>query len=318
LRAKFSDVHPFLPTHLFTEKGGRKLEVELSAISLGSQSNISALYQTLVRLVGEYALLDACKGWRNLCLDLKVPTSAVIEGLHRRKTVREKNKDKIIIKKPKRPSKRIEVLSEFEREIIQSNENSFTEYKNYIKSLDKEIPIANISKVRERISADIQSMWLCVEKCSAPLTKRRTPLLKRLTQQERAKVSLSKPYVQDCITNKFSWITDRNDLYTLSPIPLIMKVGSKQEITSVSLCSVETNYVLIPVHTVDSVGHAMNYFAKITDIPVVNTREKRAKRSKGKHNKNVSTFTDSDKDESNKAPSIQITPDLDDHKIVDD
>jgi hypothetical protein len=157
-------------------------------------------------------------------------------------------------------------------------------------------------------------MWLCVEKCSAPLTKRRTPLLKRLNQQERNRVSISKPFVQDCITNKFSWITDRNDLYTLSPIPLIMKVGSKEEITSASLCTVESSYILIPRDAVNSVGYAMTYFAKIVDIPVVNEREKKQNR-KGKHNQNYATLTQEEINEGLAPSGSQITKDLDDHKI---
>jgi hypothetical protein len=297
LKADFADVQNFLPGHLFTDKGGRRLEFEIGAISTGNKSGIGLLYQSIVRLVNIFISTRLDKRWKELAESYTVPTPLVLEGLHRKKVVKVKNKDKVQIKKPKRPSKRIEVLSPTEVKILEITEKPFNEYKDYVNGLEKEIAVSKLKAVRERVSELIRLMWLVVEKASAPLTKRRTPFMKSLSEAERKKHVMNKSFVDQAIQDQYFWHnTDMGDLYTLSPIPLVLKVGSDNMKVAASMCKfLKEKRILVPIDCDPMLADAMLSFAIMSGYKVVH-REDRIDKKKGA--RKVDRFSD----ESDKEP----------------
>jgi hypothetical protein len=205
----------------------------------------------------------------------------ILEGLHRTKLVKEKGKDIVLTKKPKRPSKRIEVLSVEEARVLEFLEKPFDEYKEYLTSLGKTVAIADISKARNHLSKIIQAMWLVVEKVSAPLTKRRTPLVSHLTENERKKTTINKGFIEAHKNNNFADCKDdKSNIYTLSPIPLLLKAGSREMISQAAKCDVDIHYILVPSDVEGIVRDCMTAFSVMTEIELVVTKPVKSKKSR--------------------------------------
>jgi hypothetical protein len=293
LGASYSDVQHFLPQFLFTDKGTKRLELELNAIASGAKANITKLQSLIPRLVGIWLESKVGQIWADLARNYKVPVPMILEGLHRTKVVKEKGKDIVLIKKPKRPSKRIEVLSVEEARILESLEKPFTQYKEFIRNLDKEIAIKDIKAARDSISKLIQAMWLVVEKVSAPLTKRRTALVAHMSESERKKVTINKAFIQSHVNNNFADCKmDKAVLYTISPIPLLLKCGFPEDVSSASKCEVNLHYVVIPEQSTTTVQEVMWSFSKLCNIECVNTRPIAQRKRRGPTK--VDEFDDAD------------------------
>jgi len=183
LKGSYADVQQFLPSTLYTEKGGRKLDIEIGAIATGQKANIAKLPSTFTRLVELWIDTEEGKVWSTLAFTYNIPTPLILDGLHKKVVEKVKGKDVVHIKKPKRPSKRIEVLSKLEKQLIMQYEIPFDDYKKKMQDLGKEISINLIKSVREELKLLIQKMWLVVEKFSAPLTKRRTAMIAHLSEK---------------------------------------------------------------------------------------------------------------------------------------
>jgi hypothetical protein len=216
--------------------------------------------------------------WLERARNYKVPTPMILDGLHRTKVIKERGKDIVLTKKPKRPSKRIEVLTVEEANILRRMERPFDEYKEFLSNLGKEVAISDIRSVREKISRLIQAMWLVVEKVTAPLTKRRTALVAHMNENERKKVNINKNFIQSYINNQFADCKDdAARLYTLSPIPLFLKCGSQQEITSAAKCEIKIQFFVVPDNIDTAVIECMIAFSKITNVEMVTARPQRKK-----------------------------------------
>jgi len=278
---EYSDVQNFLPSFLFSERGTKRLDLELSALAVGPKSNLSKLQILFPRLIGLSLETTLGAKWSNFARSFKVPTPMILEGLHRSKIIKEKGKDVTLTKKPKRPSKRIEVLSVQEANILTRLETPFDEYKNYLEHIGNEVDIDKIRIVRAKVSKLIQDMWKVVERVSAPLTKRRTALVSHMTDNERKKLNINKGFIQSCINNQFADCKDdKGRLYTLSPIPLVLKCGSQEEVISASKCDVQILYVLIPYECAETVREVLVTYASLINVPVVDQRPVIKKKSR--------------------------------------
>jgi len=273
LGSEYSDVQNFLPSFLFTEKGGKRIEMEINALATGQKSNIQKLSICISRLVSLWLETEMGKHWCVLAKSFEVPSSAVLEGLHRTKVVKEKGKDKILIKKPKRPSKRIEVLSLEEANILSFIEKPFDDYSEFIKSLGESIAINKIVETRKKVKSIIAAMWIVVEKVSAPLTKRRTAFLAHLSESERKKQNINKAFIESLKSEFFSPIKEDNNLfYTISPIPLLLKAVNKELVVEVSKIEISIHYIVIPQGTNPLISNVVQTFANQTGIRVHDVR----------------------------------------------
>jgi len=234
---------------------------------------------------------DIGKEWSSMAKSYQVPTPMILEGLHRTKVIKEKGKDVVQTKKPKRPSKRIEVLSVGEVKLLERLESPFDEYKAAVNSLGKSVAIKDIVKTRKDLSKIIQAMWLVVEKVSAPLTKRRTPLMSGLTENAKKRTTLNKAFLLKLSNSNFAECkADKNSVYTHSPVPLIVKCGSQEEVRAASNCEIEIHYIVCPPDCNEVVRECMTQFSAMTKIELVDARPKKVKKSKKAQR--VDTFSD--------------------------
>jgi hypothetical protein len=190
------------------------------------------------------------KEWFALAETYKVPVAVALDGLHKTKTIKEKGKTKVIPKKPKRPSKRIEVLFDAEKSILKSMEVPFDEYSEYVKSLGKEIQVSMVKRARQNVGELIHKMWLCVEKTSAVITKRRTAFLAPLSEQERKKINFNKAFVEKQIA-EFRKRPDEymESILSLSPKALFSKIVDPNQ--QGELAKIQLSYLTV-VHPPDT------------------------------------------------------------------
>jgi hypothetical protein len=291
LKGKFADVFNFLPKALFTETGGRRLELEISAIALTSKSNTQRLVSCIARLIDLWLHTKEGIAWTALTGTYQVAVPLILEGLHRTVTEKGKNnKDVVRVKKPKRPSKRLEVLSPYEAKLIRGSEQAFDDYKAKIKTLGKVINISDIKKAREDLKVLIISMWNCVEKFSAPLTKRRTVFTAHLSESDRKRLNFNKQYIEMLRASNFrACIYDKSHIYTLSPIPLINKADDKLVIYTNKII-IENNNIVIP-DDAEPIRELLMEFAimigfKHSNI-ITKTKQRKPTHSAGKSNWDV-------------------------------
>jgi len=294
LKGLYADVASFLPTSLFTEKGGRRLEIEVNAIASTQKSNTHRLTSCIVKLVELWLNTTEGKDWSSLALKYKVATPLILEGLHRKVVTKVRNKDEVRVKKPKRPSKRIEVLSPIEAKLIAEHEKAFDDYKKKCTSLGKEIEISSIKKTREELSTLIRDMWTVVEKFSAPLTKRRTALVSSLTEGERKKLNFNKAFIDRMRNENFATtcLGETANTYTLSPIPILNKCGDRYLIDANKI-RIEMNWILIPDNVGAEVQEIFQYFATMINRKVY-TENPRVRDKRTKHNHRLKTDDDFD------------------------
>jgi len=307
LKGKYADVQQFLPKNLFTDKGARRIELEFSAIATGQKSNTSKLTQCVSKLVELWQVTDEGKRWFEFALTYKIPTPMILDGLHKTVTEKVKGKDVVKIKKPKRPSKRIEILSKLERNLIAEEEKPFIDYKEKMKSLGNEIPINLIKSTRDSLRELIQKMWAVVEKFSAPLTKRRTAMLAPLTEQERRKVIFNKAYVDRLRAENFQSVVlgDIANLYLLSPTQLLLKCDVKYAI-STNRILIKKDFILIEDSIDEKVASLYRDYAAIVRLPVRTTMPQ-PKPARRRHTKEQEDWSDEDLegvDYGNKSESI--------------
>jgi hypothetical protein len=273
LKGLYMDIQMFLPPKLFTEKGGRRLELEVAAIAANQTAKVSRVTQVLVKLVELWSLTSTGKYWLNLAMTYKIPTPMILEGLHKTVVEKVKGKDHVRTKKPKRPSKRIEVLSRLESELLRRYETPFDEYKTKMKSLGNEIDIKDVKEVRQKLKDLINSMWIVVEKFSAPLTKRRTAMCAHLTENDRKKLNFNKAYVDKLRSEQFSTVTmgDKANMYTLSPIPIFLKCQETKYVVSANKISMDITYILVPKECDQDVRDIVYDYARIIGVRPTDT-----------------------------------------------
>jgi hypothetical protein len=262
LKGLYADVSAFLPRALFTEKGGKRLELELSAIAISSKSNTQRLLSCIVKLIDLWLPTTNGAAWAALVGSYMVSVPLILDGLHRTVTEKgPKGKDRIRTKKPKRPSKRIEILSPIEAKLIKGCEKAFDDYKAKIKSLGKEIKISDIKATRDTLKGLIVDMWTCVEKFSAPLTKRRTILTEHLTESDRKRLNFNKQYMDMLRANHFSVCThSKNHVYTLSPIQILLKADNMNAIYTNKIVFEQRN-IVVPEDLPESIKDIFLEFA---------------------------------------------------------
>jgi hypothetical protein len=280
LKGKYVDVQQFLPPSLFTDRGARRIEVEISAIAGGQKANLQRIPQCLSKIVELWLETDNGKAWSSLAVQYKIALPVVIEGLHKRVTEKVKGKDIVHIKKPKRPSKRIEVLSALEKKLIASFEKPFDDYKKTLKDLGNEISIGKIKGVRDVIRQHIHDMWAVVERFSAPLTKRRTALIAHLSENERKKLNFNKSFIDKLRADHFGNVIyggDAATIYTLSPIPILAKCGS-EFIVEANKITIKTSFIYYDPGLKTDVEELLLDFCRIVNVKVTNKVTERSQR----------------------------------------
>jgi hypothetical protein len=130
-------------------------------------------------LIDQYCQSVALAKWKAPIDNYTIPVGTALAGLHKTKkvqtTVNRKKITKTVTVNPNRPSQRIEVLSEAEKEIISYDERSFKSYKDLLTLPDGESVIINLNNVisiRKKAKSLITEMWNVVQKWSPLLTKR--------------------------------------------------------------------------------------------------------------------------------------------------
>jgi hypothetical protein len=279
--------------------------MEINALATGQKSNIQKISSCISRIIGLWLETEHGKHWAALARSFEVPTSMVLEGLHRTKVVKERSKEVTLTKKPKRPSKRIEVLSLEEANILIKLEKAFDDYSDYIKSLHESVPINKIVDVRKHIRELIAAMWLVVERVSAPLTKRRTAFTAGLSESEKKKININKAFVQSLENDFFSSVkADRALFYTISPQPLLIKALDRELLGELGKCEVNIHYILVPEGTNPLIASCFQSFGTKTATPVVERRP--AGKNKKKRATKVEHFSDEDQRSDQEDPDRQL------------
>jgi hypothetical protein len=240
----------------------------------------------------------------------------ILEGLHKRVTEKVRGKDVVHIKKPKRPSKRIEVLSPLEKKLISQYEKPFDDYKETVKALGKEVKIGDIKSVRERLRAIIQAMWLVVEKFSAPLTKRRTALCNHLSEAERKKLNFNKAYIDKLRSSNFAPCVygDHANLFTLSPVPILAKCDPKY-IIEANKVSFRVGYIFLEQTMTPDIKELMQDYGRIVNFKVTDSILDDDKPRRPRHKRpDYSVYTKSKEAD----PEITQEGDYQDQNDIDD
>jgi len=148
--------------------------------------------------------------WGKLLKSYKVPLSMITNNLYKKKEKVIKGKKKFIPIKPKKPSKRIEVLFQAELKIIKDDEGCFTEFKELVKSLAGGVSLDDVNKVTKELISLTTQKWQVVQKWSAPLTTRIKILLTIGKKINNKLTKLSKNNIQSILTE----LTDNVGLMT--------------------------------------------------------------------------------------------------------
>jgi len=127
--------------------------------------------------------------------EYKVPSSKVLEGLYRYKEKVVKGKKKSVPKKPKRPSKRIEVIYPEERLFIDMYEGCFIEFNNLTTRLKAGVAFSECEKEYLAAAGLTSKKWEIVKRFSAPLSYRRKVLLK-MSKELKLKQGLTKANIK--------------------------------------------------------------------------------------------------------------------------
>lgn len=229
LGGDYNNIRAFLPKSLFSEEGTSKLDLEVNALAKTKGTKIAALRETLKKAVGAY-LKDNSSSWINLAKEYTIPKSAALEGLHKTKKTKVKGVVKTEVKKPKRPSKRVEVYLEAERLILKQEEKSFDQYSSYVKSLPEGIAAVDLPAIRLEVARLIRECWLTVEKSSAIITKRRAILLANGSDKKNDK-DLTKAKVEKAIAeiSKKDMYEALEDLLPMNPKKLLLKFCTPED-----------------------------------------------------------------------------------------
>jgi len=116
--------------------------------------------------------------WSQVVISFNAPTSEVMKGLHRTKTVKEGRSTKIVPLHPNRPSERAGVLFEWEKLYLQKIEKPFDDYRDIVADLQKEsgVSVSKIEDLRTLLKGLINEQWTVVQKNTAVLTAREKAL----------------------------------------------------------------------------------------------------------------------------------------------
>jgi hypothetical protein len=120
-----------------------------------------------------------------------IPCNKVLEGLYQTKEKMVKGKKKFVAIKPKRPSRRIEIIYPEERQYIEYSENCFSSFKKISDSIKGGCPMSKVIKVREELFLLTQMKREVVKKFSAPLSYRRK-VFERIIKDHKLKKNMNK------------------------------------------------------------------------------------------------------------------------------
>jgi hypothetical protein len=189
---------------------------------IGAKSTQEEALASLKVLVSEYARSRTCD-WDE---DIKfyIPLGVAMEGLHRTRVIQDKGRQKTTIIHPNRPSQRIEIVSQGESKMVESDEIAFDNHKTLLDGF-KETQMVEISRVidlRKALKQSISNCWEVVQRYTAPLTKRRTVAMTYLSKRGKGSVNLNKQAwndLLDTIRDK----GDRKDINLFAPLELERK-----------------------------------------------------------------------------------------------
>jgi hypothetical protein len=158
------------------------------------------------------------KEWLPWVLNCNLSLGQIVHDLNRTRTEKVKNKTKVLVVKPKRPSSRVEVFLTSEKQILRGFEKPWEDMKSFTGD-NKNVSFANILDVRNRYKRLLTLQWEVVQKFTAPLTKRQKLFREFIG---KARVTLNRSNFE-----KFVLETGQSSspsisiLWDLSPIPII-------------------------------------------------------------------------------------------------
>jgi hypothetical protein len=161
-----------------------------------------------------------------------LPLGDALKGLHRTKTIRVKgNQSKNEPIHPSRPSQRIEVFSEAEKDLIGRSEEPFDNYKKLLtdSAADQKVDIYKLKDFRAEAHKLINAMWEVVNRFTAPLTKRRQLVLANMPKRGKA-INFTK----NTWTDALELIKSRNDwkeIQSFSPRDIMSRYNTTDGIT---------------------------------------------------------------------------------------
>jgi len=197
LRENYSKIANYLPDECFYSTGRLDhiyffltemiVEKDIKTLKL-LKDNILKLLMRFIRVTG------IAEKWKFLT-SYKVPSSKVLEGLYRYKEKVVKGKKKSVPTKPKRPSKRIEVIYPEEKAFIEMYEGSFADFNSLTKKLKDGIPLDLCDKYHFDCSKLTRERWETVKRFSAALSYRRKILVK-IAKELKLKTGLTKATIK--------------------------------------------------------------------------------------------------------------------------
>jgi len=124
--------------------------------------------------------------FRDTVQAVKVPISEVMKDLHKKVERKEGRTKKMVTVQPNRPSRRAEVLFEFELKFLEDEEETFDAYTEKIKTITEEkgVSLSKLEEERRTIKSLILKNWEVVNRTSALLTSRAKVLSEYLKEYD--------------------------------------------------------------------------------------------------------------------------------------
>jgi hypothetical protein len=174
-RDKVKGYENYLPNSIKTE-GKLVLNVRLQRLQGAMEdSAFKIFYESFLRAIRIFLNNVDLASWEDAVNSYTVPFGRAIKGLHRQKKKRIKGKEKSVTIKPNRPSSRIEILHDCEKNYLEALEADKWDHYNtatkpYIKS---GVPLRAIPRIRLDIASLLEEMWSVVRTGSTLLSRRR-------------------------------------------------------------------------------------------------------------------------------------------------
>jgi len=199
---RLTDISFLLPDSIYADPVKRieHLTVYLNRGLLTEGENNLTFVSSFKSIVSKYAEAYARDISIPAYLDIKIHVSEVVKGLHRRVKRKVRGKEILVTITPNRPSRRVEILTSEEQQLIEGCEGVFTAYENKISNLTKNyVKIRDVLTVRAELSTLINKQWELVRKIS-PVLSPRSKILSELIKKELKKNDLTKQNISEVMS----------------------------------------------------------------------------------------------------------------------
>jgi hypothetical protein len=169
----------WLPTSIYVKRGMDYFTHYLGLWLVQDDKTIMKLIRKNIRSLFSELLEENIEIWKDHVFNsITVPLSTVKHNLYKHTIKVTKGKKRSIPKKPRKPSKRIEILNSFEKRYIESYEQPWADLKDLNTTFKTGIPIYEADNLHRNMTEIISQQWNVVRKFTNYLTQKGKALTK--------------------------------------------------------------------------------------------------------------------------------------------